>query len=253
MLSYSVQCYFIRNFPRCFRLIHQRPKAGFQRNFSHFGSHYDILGVSRDASLKEIKSAYISLCKKFHPDSNPDDVEAQSNFVRLNEAYTLLSDPKKRSEYDETIGVHRRDAPNKERKAPDFSHHDLIWEMNHRYDKQKDMTEEQILDQRLKEQQKRYEKWYKEYLLKKESQKSDWQAPPPTEEENEFRETASEYKEAFHREGAKDLKEEEFSWPVWFGLLLHGSAQLGIFLVCMYGMYRMGQETGYIEKKKKSD
>ncbi|XP_048737621.1 chaperone protein DnaJ-like isoform X2 [Ostrea edulis] len=231
MLSYSVHCVLRRNCPRIFRCINQKPKYAIERNFSHLGSHYDILRVRRDASLKDIKTAYISLCKKLHPDSNPDDSEAQVNFVRLNEAYTVLSDPQKRSEYDVTIGVQHEDKRNESRGAPDLSHHDLIWEMNYMYDKQKNMSDEEIMEQRLKEQEERYRKWYEEYKVRQKAEKAEWRAPPPTEEETAFRETASEYKEAFHREGTKHIEEEEFSWPVLFGLLLHSSAQLGIFLV----------------------
>ena len=108
------------------------------------------------------------------------------------------------------------------------------------------MTEEELLDQRLRDLQDRYDQWYKEYRRKQvadeEARKAERRAPPPTEEETAFRETASEYKEAFNREGTKDLSEEEFSWPVVFGLLLHTSAQLGIFLVCIYGMYKVGEQ-----------
>ena len=108
------------------------------------------------------------------------------------------------------------------------------------------MTEEELLDQHLRDLQDRYDQWYKEYRRKQaaeeEARKAERRAPPPSEEETAFRETASEYKEAFHREGAKDMNEEEFSWPVVFGLLLHTSAQLGIFLVCIYGMYKVGEQ-----------
>lgn len=107
------------------------------------------------------------------------------------------------------------------------------------------MTEEEILEQRLSDLQNRYNQWYKQYMAElaaqRKAREEHWRDPPPSEQETTFRETAAEYKEAFHREGAKNLNEEEFSWPVVFGLLLHTSAQLGIFLVCMYGMYKVSQ------------
>lgn len=108
------------------------------------------------------------------------------------------------------------------------------------------MTEEEILEQRLSDLQNRYNQWYKQYMAElaaqRKAREEHWRDPPLSEQETTFRETAAEYKEAFHREGAKNLNEEEFSWPVVFGLLLHTSAQLGIFLVCMYGMYKMGEQ-----------
>ena len=63
--------------------------------------YYDILGVSRDASQKEIKSAYRKKALKYHPDRNPGDKEAEENFKTASEAYQVLSDPNKRSQYDQ--------------------------------------------------------------------------------------------------------------------------------------------------------
>lgn len=62
--------------------------------------YYEILNVSRDASQDEIKSAYRKLAKKYHPDVNPDDEEAEKKFKEINEAYEVLSDPEKRRRYD---------------------------------------------------------------------------------------------------------------------------------------------------------
>ncbi len=62
--------------------------------------YYAILGVSRDASPEEIKRAYRELAKKYHPDKNRGDPEAEERFKEINEAYAVLSDPKKRAEYD---------------------------------------------------------------------------------------------------------------------------------------------------------
>ena len=62
--------------------------------------YYTVLGVSREASAKEIKSAYRRLAVQFHPDRNPDDKEAEGRFKEAAEAYAVLSDPDKRARYD---------------------------------------------------------------------------------------------------------------------------------------------------------
>lgn len=62
-----------------------------------YKDYYEILGVSRSASDKEIKSAYRKLAREFHPDVNPDHAD---KFKEINEAYEVLKDPDKRSRYD---------------------------------------------------------------------------------------------------------------------------------------------------------
>ena len=66
-----------------------------------FVDYYQILGVQKSASEKEIKAAYRKLARKYHPDVNPNDQEAQKKFQELNEANEVLSDPEKRKKYDQ--------------------------------------------------------------------------------------------------------------------------------------------------------
>ncbi|MFN4032433.1 MAG: molecular chaperone DnaJ [Fimbriimonadales bacterium] len=65
-----------------------------------YKDYYQILGVSRNADEKEIKSAYRKLARKYHPDVNPGDKAAEEKFKQINEAYQVLSDPEKRAAYD---------------------------------------------------------------------------------------------------------------------------------------------------------
>lgn len=63
-------------------------------------NYYEVLGVDKSASADEIKKAYRKLAKKYHPDLNPDDKEAEVHFKEVNEAYEVLSDDQKKSRYD---------------------------------------------------------------------------------------------------------------------------------------------------------
>lgn len=63
--------------------------------------YYEILGVGRGASADEIKKAYRKLTRKYHPDANPGDAEAERKYKEINEANEVLSDPQKRAQYDQ--------------------------------------------------------------------------------------------------------------------------------------------------------
>ncbi|WP_333207212.1 MULTISPECIES: DnaJ domain-containing protein [unclassified Microcoleus] len=65
-----------------------------------FKDYYTILGVSKTATPEEIKRAYRKLARKYHPDLNPGDKDAEAKFKDLNEANEVLSDPEKRPKYD---------------------------------------------------------------------------------------------------------------------------------------------------------
>ncbi|MBI5797896.1 molecular chaperone DnaJ [Candidatus Woesearchaeota archaeon] len=62
--------------------------------------YYSVLGVGKDASKEDIKKAYKTLAKKYHPDLHPNDKEAERKFKEINEAYAALSDEGKRTNYD---------------------------------------------------------------------------------------------------------------------------------------------------------
>ena len=63
--------------------------------------YYEVLGISKTADYAEIKKAYRVLAKKYHPDMNPGDAEAEKKFKEASEAYAVLSDPEKRRQYDQ--------------------------------------------------------------------------------------------------------------------------------------------------------
>ncbi len=71
--------------------------------------YYQLLGVSRKASAEAIKKAYRTLAKRYHPDRNPGDKDAERRFKKIQEAYEVLSDQQKRAQYDQfgKVGVGR--------------------------------------------------------------------------------------------------------------------------------------------------
>lgn len=65
-----------------------------------FKDYYEVLGVDRNASQEDIHKAFKKLARKYHPDLNPEDQEAERKFKEANEAYEVLKDPEKRKRYD---------------------------------------------------------------------------------------------------------------------------------------------------------
>src|SRR5580700_8563678 len=63
--------------------------------------YYELLGVPRKATVKEVRAAYRKLARKYHPDLNPGDKSAEEKFKQIQEAYEVISDSKKRQMYDQ--------------------------------------------------------------------------------------------------------------------------------------------------------
>ena len=69
-----------------------------------FKDYFKILGISRNATDQEIKSAFRKLARQFHPDLHPHDQKAESEFKEINEAYEILSDEAKKKSYEQYLG-----------------------------------------------------------------------------------------------------------------------------------------------------
>ncbi len=71
------------------------------QNLQNFKNYYDILGVPKDVANEEIKKVFRRLARQYHPDLNPGNKEAEEKFKDIGEAYEILGDPSKRSQYDQ--------------------------------------------------------------------------------------------------------------------------------------------------------
>src|ERR687885_290876 len=69
---------------------------------------YELLGVSEVASADDVRRAYRSLARKYHPDANPNDPEAEERFKEIQQAYEVLSNPEKRRNYDGRVRASSR-------------------------------------------------------------------------------------------------------------------------------------------------
>ena len=76
---------------------------------------YKALGISREASQDDIQQAHRKLVRKYHPDANPEDPRAEERFKEAQQAYEVLSDEKKRREYDEGLRTSSRGSPGRSR------------------------------------------------------------------------------------------------------------------------------------------
>src|SRR6476469_9912168 len=92
-----------------------------------FVDYYKTLGVEKTATEEEIKKAYRKLARKFHPDLNPNDAEANKKFQQINEANEVLSDPEKRKKYDE-YGEHWQHAEQYEQAKQSRSQSSQNWQ-----------------------------------------------------------------------------------------------------------------------------
>src|SRR5713226_6008925 len=73
-----------------------------------YKDYYKTLGVNKNATEKEIRSAYRKLARQYHPDVNPGDKASEDKFKEINEANEVLSDPEKRKKYDELSAYYRQ-------------------------------------------------------------------------------------------------------------------------------------------------
>jgi len=72
---------------------------------------YELLGLSRGASQDDVRKAHRELVRKYHPDANPEDPRAEERFKEIQQAYEVLSNPRKRREYDEGLRTSPGEGP----------------------------------------------------------------------------------------------------------------------------------------------
>lgn len=73
------------------------------KTFSPKDTHYKVLGIKTNASTSEIRGAFLKKSREFHPDVNQEDPNSEQNFVRINEAYSVLNKPSSKLEYDNSL------------------------------------------------------------------------------------------------------------------------------------------------------
>lgn len=131
-------------------------------SFLESQTHYQILGVDQRADNKEIRQAYIAKCKKFHPDANPGDSQAQQKFIRLQEAYRVLSNPSERVSYD----IHFYTQTKHRTSTNQRRHHRKHWARSRPEDVHGQWTnharQQEDMYGQWAGQQRKYEEWIKE-------------------------------------------------------------------------------------------
>lgn len=75
-------------------------------------THYEVLGIEKNSTTKEVKEAYVKLCKEIHPDKNPHISNQHNKFIQLNEAYAVLVRPETRSRYDLSLASKKENRTN---------------------------------------------------------------------------------------------------------------------------------------------
>ena len=130
-------------------------------------NHYFKLGVSRNASPTQIKSAYLTQVKLKHPDRNPNKTQAHRQFTELQEAYSVLSDVSKRKAYDEHLQGGRSEDFNQSYQQQQQQQQRQQWQHQSNQDFDKFWEELQREIERAQREQQRQEKEFYEELRKR--------------------------------------------------------------------------------------